>query len=593
MARSMGMCYLCRKPYTRQGMARHLKACRSDDQWFDEKGDGGAGQTALRHKYFHIVVEGKDLPEYWLHVAVPQNATLQDLDEFLRDIWLECCGHFSQFLIDGVVYTNAASDFADFQKTRSLNNLCGDVLTSGKRFVYEYDFGDTTRLSLRVLDDFRFPFAVDPRIYVFARNIQPEIHCVHCGEPAMHVCASCQWGGDGWLCDTCADKHPCGPDALLPAVNSPRVGICGYTGNLPWSGNPFDDEDEDFWADGDAAAAFGEDVDLLSFLKSDPFVMERLLWRMNRVVNENANKHSDDGGGNDVDVDDPVWQAQKLAWEAYATDDNEARELAYAALKLDPDCADAYVVLGNLAEDPQTAAKEYRKGVEAGRRAIVRESGDDAFETDAGRFWGIVTTRPYMRALEGLAMALRTDGKDAEAIRHMQELLRLNPEDNQGIRYTLINCYLELGLTAEAGRLIAQFGDDRSSHWLYSKALWRYQRSGASESARRALVDAFATNQHVPIRMAEIMYQIMERNEEPDLDPTLDVYAPGSPEEADIYIFDSFRAWAESGDALIWLTSETLRLKGSHATPRHTEKIGRNAPCPCGSGKKYKKCCGR
>lgn len=24
----------------------------------------------------------------------------------------------------------------------------------------------------------------------------------------------------------------------------------------------------------------------------------------------------------------------------------------------------------------------------------------------------------------------------------------------------------------------------------------------------------------------------------------------------------------------------------------HVEKIGRNAPCPCGSGKKYKKCCG-
>ncbi|MHC4336845.1 MAG: SEC-C metal-binding domain-containing protein [Planctomycetota bacterium] len=21
-------------------------------------------------------------------------------------------------------------------------------------------------------------------------------------------------------------------------------------------------------------------------------------------------------------------------------------------------------------------------------------------------------------------------------------------------------------------------------------------------------------------------------------------------------------------------------------------KVGRNAPCPCGSGKKYKKCCG-
>jgi preprotein translocase subunit SecA len=26
---------------------------------------------------------------------------------------------------------------------------------------------------------------------------------------------------------------------------------------------------------------------------------------------------------------------------------------------------------------------------------------------------------------------------------------------------------------------------------------------------------------------------------------------------------------------------------------REGEKVGRNSPCPCGSGKKYKKCCGR
>ncbi len=28
------------------------------------------------------------------------------------------------------------------------------------------------------------------------------------------------------------------------------------------------------------------------------------------------------------------------------------------------------------------------------------------------------------------------------------------------------------------------------------------------------------------------------------------------------------------------------------AQPRRVDKIGRNEPCPCGSGKKYKKCCG-
>ncbi|WP_295815019.1 SEC-C metal-binding domain-containing protein, partial [uncultured Nitratireductor sp.] len=32
------------------------------------------------------------------------------------------------------------------------------------------------------------------------------------------------------------------------------------------------------------------------------------------------------------------------------------------------------------------------------------------------------------------------------------------------------------------------------------------------------------------------------------------------------------------------------RLSGHQLKPR-TKKVGRNDPCPCGSGKKYKKCC--
>ena len=29
------------------------------------------------------------------------------------------------------------------------------------------------------------------------------------------------------------------------------------------------------------------------------------------------------------------------------------------------------------------------------------------------------------------------------------------------------------------------------------------------------------------------------------------------------------------------------------STPKRVNKIGRNDPCPCGSGKKYKQCCGK
>lgn len=38
-------------------------------------------------------------------------------------------------------------------------------------------------------------------------------------------------------------------------------------------------------------------------------------------------------------------------------------------------------------------------------------------------------------------------------------------------------------------------------------------------------------------------------------------------------------------------------IENAHAVGQNSGqgygKVGRNAPCPCGSGKKYKKCCGR
>ena len=33
--------------------------------------------------------------------------------------------------------------------------------------------------------------------------------------------------------------------------------------------------------------------------------------------------------------------------------------------------------------------------------------------------------------------------------------------------------------------------------------------------------------------------------------------------------------------------------EGSKRQAKKTEKVGRNDPCPCGSGKKYKNCCGK
>lgn len=71
----------------------------------------------------------------------------------------------------------------------------------------------------------------DKPIQILARNEAPEIFCEECGKfPAVQICMDCRWEGPGWLCQTCAEDHECGEEMMLPVVNSPRSGVCGYTG---------------------------------------------------------------------------------------------------------------------------------------------------------------------------------------------------------------------------------------------------------------------------------------------------------------------------------------------------------------------------
>jgi hypothetical protein len=161
-----------------------------------------------------------------MHIEIPENATLKDLDGFLRQIWLECCGHLSSFEIEGKTFISEKMDQGD----RSMRVALGKVVAPGMKFEHIYDFGTSTELSLKVVSA-REGLAQDRAVRILARNDPPDIRCQICGKPATAVCSQCIYEGTGWVCDECAKRHECGEDMLLPVVNSPRVGMCGYTGD--------------------------------------------------------------------------------------------------------------------------------------------------------------------------------------------------------------------------------------------------------------------------------------------------------------------------------------------------------------------------
>ena len=220
---SKGQCHLCGSTFSKSAMTKHLKSCKQKEENIETS---SPGRSLRKTKIFHLVVEARYSSDYWMHLEVPADATLEVLDSFLRQIWLECCGHMSAFTIEGITYSVAP--MAEFDD-ENMGARLDEVLSPGMKFHYEYDFGSTTYLALKVVSQEQKQIK-NESIAVLARNEPPSYPCVSCGKIATQVCTECVYSDEGCLCDECAAEHECGEEMLLPVVNSPRVGVCGYTG---------------------------------------------------------------------------------------------------------------------------------------------------------------------------------------------------------------------------------------------------------------------------------------------------------------------------------------------------------------------------
>ncbi len=212
------MLYL-QKELGKVAMKSHLLKCN----------DLGEGKT----NYFMIKIEGFYDKAYWLYIQIKNNATLSDLDAFLRDIWLECCGHLSSFTINYISYEDNIDEeysglFGEEAEDMSKIKL-KDVLTVGSVFKHEYDFGSTTTLKLTVVEKYRGIATLD-KITLLARNNMEEYTCKKCGEKAEFILMDGEWSDYTFLCEKCEEDYNGEDSYVMDITNSPRMGVCAYSG---------------------------------------------------------------------------------------------------------------------------------------------------------------------------------------------------------------------------------------------------------------------------------------------------------------------------------------------------------------------------
>jgi hypothetical protein len=204
--KSEGECYYCKKIFSKGSIVRHLGKHLAD---FDNK----IVAVPLQNYYFITVGEGP----YFLQLLIAENQQLEVLDDYLRAIWLECCGHLSAFS-------------SKYERELAMDLTVATVFSQNEQLGYEYDFGSTTQLTVKVHQ--RYALSQKTPIILLSRNNPLPIMCENCQkQPAALVCQvhyEC-------YCKKCKKIHEkiC-PDAedyaWAEIVNSPRFGVCGYEG---------------------------------------------------------------------------------------------------------------------------------------------------------------------------------------------------------------------------------------------------------------------------------------------------------------------------------------------------------------------------
>lgn len=256
---------------------------------------------------------------------------------------------------------------------------------------------------------------------------------------------------------------------------------------------------------------------------------------------------------------DPIEHAQDLVEQAQdAETDGEAVKLALAALRHDPQCTEAHLILGDLARTADEACDSYRAAMDAAKETLGSE-----FEELKGHFWGWLQTRPYMMARARLADALWAAGKRDESIAQREALLELNPNDNQGMRHILAVRYLEMRRSDGLQRLLDAYPTDSAPELMYGRALMHFRAEGDGPAAREALKAAFKANRHVPD------YLLGEKRMPPAPPEMITV---GGADEAAGYVFLARNTWTSTPEALAWLREALVDVR-KPARPRRAKKL--------------------
>lgn len=238
-------------------------------------------------------------------------------------------------------------------------------------------------------------------------------------------------------------------------------------------------------------------------------------------------------------------QAQDLVFEAYELSPAKAKQNIKKALSLDSNCIEAYEYLGSMEDTAEIAIAFFEKGIAIGRQIF----GGEYLKEHKGHFWGFHDTRPFMRCMQQYSDCLYTIGKVQECVTILEEMIELNPNDNQGVRDQLLLYLIELDQNTKFEKYAKMFKTDNLAFALFTRALFAFKTEGETINSNKQLQKALKQNKFVASRL-------LSRKTIPGYP---DRYSPGDESEADYYAHFAQDIWQNMDGATTWLKRHSAK----------------------------------
>lgn len=225
------------------------------------------------------------------------------------------------------------------------------------------------------------------------------------------------------------------------------------------------------------------------------------------------------------------------------------------ALHTFPFSVDAYLNWGYIyrymvtPKQPQLAKEAYQKAVTCAKLLWPELDRQGAIE------WGYIEYRPYLWAVAGLAYAHHKLGDLDEAIKGFRYLLKVNPNDNQGVRQDMFFALLESGDYTLAEQFF-QTQENPEADLCYGNVLIQFRKfrreEVEEEQDQKALVPAIVANTYVP----DMLLNLQENDQIPKMPPS---YSPGKRDEALKVVHRVGKAWRTTPGLAAWFRSQAKR----------------------------------